>query len=468
MRQLQVRESKMTNCVAQYFRCPTRYIKPEGPLKINDYGCLGINGSSYGDYANGLSNLELATLENAFRKTLSGTGESSPPFDLSKVVDSLRYEQYAEVSTEKSAVRSMIHRAYYAIRPLLPVTVRKHLQSIHLRRWQQRPFPHWPVDRTVDHLLEQSLLHTLRASGEERVPFIWFWPEGAPSCAIMTHDVETRVGRDFCGTLMDIDDSFGIRASFQVVPEERYEVPQDFLDSITSRGFGLGVQDLNHDGHLYRDRQLFMTRAAKINSYARQWGTQGFRAAILYRRQEWFDALEFSYDMSVPNVAHLDPQHGGCCTVMPYFVGRILELPVTMTQDYTLFHILNDYSIDLWKRQMELIMETNGLMSFIVHPDYVTEEREQSVYKALLSHLARLREEEGIWIATPDEVNIWWRQRAEMELIDDGNVLRIEGPGCERARIAYATESGGRAVFTVQNEFAGHNMQSNATDFLEP
>ena len=64
----------------------------------------------------------------------------------------------------------------------------------------------------------------------------------------------------------------------------------------------------------------------------------------MYREQQWFDAFDFSYDMSVPNVAHLEPQRGGCCTVMPYFVGDLLELPLTTVQDYSLFHILNDYS----------------------------------------------------------------------------------------------------------------------------
>ncbi|HVB59215.1 MAG TPA: hypothetical protein VNE63_22650, partial [Candidatus Acidoferrales bacterium] len=90
---------------------------------------------------------------------------------------------------------------------------------------------------------------------------------------------------------------------------------------------------------------------------------------------DWYDAFEFSYDMSVPNVAHLEPQRGGCCTVMPYFVGKILELPLTTIQDYSLFHILGDYSIDLWKQQIDLIMQRNGPVSFITHPDYLREKR---------------------------------------------------------------------------------------------
>jgi len=235
-----------------------------------------------------------------------------------------------------------------------------------------------------------------------------------------------------------------------VVPERRYDVPSSFLDEIRNRGFEVNVQDLNHDGLLFRDRDQFLARVPKINAYGRQWGARGFRAAVLYRRQEWFDALEFSYDMSVPNVAHLDPQRGGCCTVMPYFVGKVLELPVTTTQDYALFHLLNDYSIDLWKRQIDLIVERHGLISFIIHPDYITAPRPQRTYEVLLAYLAQLRGERNLWMPTPGEVDQWWRQRTEMRLVADGDSWRIEGPGKERARIAYASEEDGRLVLSLQ------------------
>jgi hypothetical protein len=293
------------------------------------------------------------------------------------------------------------------------------------------------------------LLLSIKSSGAERIPFIWFWPDGASSAAIMTHDVEEVAGRDFCANLMDIDDSFGIKASFQIVPEQRYRVSKEFLASIRDRGFEVVVHDLNHDGHLYKDRKEFVERAAKINAYAKEYGAEGFRAGVLYRRQLWYEALKFSYDMSIPNVAHLDPQRGGCCTVMPYLVGKILELPVTTTQDYTLFHILNDYSIDLWKQQIELIMQKHGLISFVVHPDYIVKHRERSIYEALLGHLVRLREEKGVWIVTPGEVNRWWRQRAEMRLVENSGDWQIEGPGKERARIAYASVQQGELVFAL-------------------
>src|SRR2546427_3163808 len=130
------------------------------------------------------------------------------------------------------------------------------------------------------------------------------------------------------------------------------------------------------------------------------------------------------------------------------------RVPVTTTQDYTLFNILNDYSIDLWKKQIDLIMEKHGLISVIVHPDYVGGSQERTVYEALLAHLADLRSEKGIWIAAPGEVDRWWRQRAEMKLVEDDSGWHIEGPGSERARIAYANQKDGRISYTHPSALA--------------
>jgi len=458
-----VMSTPMNDPLVQYYRCPNRYVRfaPKGPLSATSgYFRLEKEATCYGGYCgHQVAESPVGTLRDALCDIEIKDGNVYLPFDPSQVADNLRCERYAGDWRRIEPI-SALARIYYFIRPVLPVGVRRLLQRFHLRGWDKLPFPRWPVDCSVDNLLEQLLLLSVKSSGAKRIPFIWFWPEAASSCAMMTHDVETELGRNFCATLMDVNDSFGIKASFHIIPEQRYEVTREFLSSIRERGFDLAVHDLNHDGHLYRDRAQFLERVSKINSYGREYGAEGFRAGVLYRKQLWYDALEFSYDMSVPNVAHLDPQRGGCCTVMPYFLGKILELPLTTTQDYTLFHILQDYSIDLWKQQIELIMRKHGLISFIVHPDYILKSRERSIYKELLGHLVRLREEKGVWVTIPGEVNRWWRQRAEMTLVEDGKKWRIEGPGKERARIAWASEKEGRLVFTLQAE-ADHEMHSS-------
>jgi hypothetical protein len=447
-----VSQTSMNSCLSRYYRCPEQYAQlasKKDPLAVDGYFRFGRDTTCYGSCSGKrLPKQPDGDLYDALGDVVIEDGTVHLPFDPTQAIDNLYREEY--VGEWRQGSLSALARIYYFLRPLLSVGIRRHLQRFHLREWDKIPFPHWPVDCSVDNLLEQLLLLSLRASGVERIPFIWFWPEGSSSCAIMTHDVETAMGRDTCAALMDIDDSFGIKASFQVVPEERYGVSPEFLQSIRRRGFEVAVHDLNHDGHLYRDLQQFQKRAAKINAYGKQYGADGFRAGVLYRKQVWYDSLDFAYDMSVPNVAHLDPQHGGCCTVMPYFIGNILELPVTTTQDYSLFNILHEYSIDLWKRQIDLIMEKHGLMSFIVHPDYVVKAQERDVYERLLSYLRGLGKEKDVWLSTPGEVNRWWRQRDQMTLVSDENGWRIEGAGSDRACIAYASEQDGQLHFSLE------------------
>ncbi len=361
---------------------------------------------------------------------------------LKEWVDLLRFEHYDQASTDTTVGAIVAREAYYLIRPLLGVAVRRHLQRLALRGWDDRPFPRWPVDRSVDQLLEIFLAAAMERKCVPHVPFIWFWPKGFSSCAMLTHDVETLAGLRFCDTLMDIDDAARIKSSFQLVPEHRYEITTADVERFYARGFEVNVHDLNHDGHLFRDREKFRKRVKKINEYGRKFGSQGFRAGALYRNQDWYDGLEFQYDMSVPNVAHLDPQRGGCCTIFPYFVGNILELPVTATQDYSLFHVLETYAIDLWRTQMDAIVAHHGMINVITHPDYLIESRARHAYEQLLGYLNELRADAGVWFAQPRDVNDWWRQRSEMKLWWDRDHWAITGEGSERASVAYFQVNG--------------------------
>jgi len=374
------------------------------------------------------------------------------PFAFTEVVENLRRERYRQKKLGNGNLfleSDSSRRFYYFFRDYLPSSIRRRLQKIYFRDWKELPFPAWPVDFTVDNLHEAYLRLFMELTGTKKVPFIWFWPEGAPNCLVLTHDVETSAGRDFTSYLMDLDDSFGFKASFQVVPEKRYEVSSAYVDEIRSRGFEFNVHDLNHDGRLYLDRKEFLHRAARINSFVHQYQSRGFRAGSMYRNQDWYDVFQFSYDMSVPNVAHLDPTHGGCCTVMPYFIGKILEFPVTTSQDYTLFHILNDYSINLWKQQVNLIRGRNGLISIITHPDYLIEKNARHVYACLLEYARSMTEREKIWAPLPRDVDLWWRARSQMQLVRKDNEWEITGPEKERARLAYAILEGDRLSYEL-------------------
>jgi hypothetical protein len=139
------------------------------------------------------------------------------PFDPVEAVDNLRCEKYYSCSIESKrdpATNPLVREIYYLGRPFIPRIVRKRLQQTYFRGWNKVPFPKWPVDTTVERIHEQLLILAMKAQGVSRVPFIWFWPDGAHSCAIMTHDVETSRGLNYCRRLMDLNDSFAIKSSF--------------------------------------------------------------------------------------------------------------------------------------------------------------------------------------------------------------------------------------------------------------
>jgi len=446
--------SSNTSALVDYYRCPTHLTPIDAPLDLPTsdgyfkFGDAVVFGRFVGGHPAARATDRLTDVSGAMTRA----GERTfLPFDISEVATNLRQERYRQNDHNplQKVIAGGMLRLYYLLRPFMAVGVRQHLQKIWLSGWQDIAFPQWPVDSTVDRLMETAMTLVLKAQHHAAIPFIWFWPDGASACAMMTHDVEGQTGLDFCDELANIDDSHGIKSAFQLVPEGREEQWRRTAARLRQKGFEVNLHDLNHDGQLFAHRRQFLERAGRINQYARDFGCDGFRSAVMYREQSWFNAFEFSYDMSVPNAAHLEPQRGGCCTVMPYFVGDILELPLTTAQDYTLFHILNDYSTTLWKEQIRLIRVRHGLISVITHPDYLVGRRERDVYIELLRYLADLRERCGVWVAVPGDINRWWRSRSRMKLVRDRDAWRIDGPDSHRARLAYATLENGRLTYKV-------------------
>ena len=364
---------------------------------------------------------------------------------LEKYIDNSLHRQASSLS-----LKSMIRAVYYRLRPVFPVVFRKHLQRMALRGWKDISFPSWPVDTTVDDLVNEGFRNLLQTGRYHRIPFIWFWPRGHRYAAIMTHDVETTSGRDFTGKMMEMEARHGITSSFEIVPEVRYEVSESYLDSIRAGGCEVCLHGLNHDGHLFDDPEEFQRRAEKIKFYAAQFNAGGFRSPVMYRNLEWLTRLPITHDMSVPNTGHLDPQRGGCCSVMPYFIGDVLELPLTTIQDYPLFNILDDYSMEIWRKQASIVRSRFGLLSFIIHPDYTISNRSADLYEELLAWLVELRDRDDLWLTLPRDVNNWWRLRSAMQVEEQKGQWIISGNGSKEAALAFASLQNGKLHFELE------------------
>ncbi len=352
-------------------------------------------------------------------------------------LDNLHYlrERY-----RAEAGRSRLLAPYYAIKPALPRTLQLQLRRAYAKRQARVEFPRWPIEPILVERRNQDLRAQLAASGEPQVPMINFWPEGRRFAAVLTHDVEGPKGVANVRRVMEIEQRHGFVSSWNFVAEW-YPIEDGLFDDIRSAGGEIGLHAIKHDGKLFESRANFEADLPKIRHYLREWDAVGFRSPATHRNPDWMPELGCLYDSSFPDTDPFEPQPGGCCSILPFMLGELVELPITLVQDHTLWEILREPSIDRWTEKSEWIIENHGLINLITHPDYLDTPERLALYEEFLIFLAGRRDG---WYARPDEVAGWWRTREGLrcEVSPDGDAL-ITGAGADRATLAWVSESGG-------------------------
>lgn len=333
------------------------------------------------------------------------------PFDPIAAIEALWRETYVPVG-EKTVLPQSVLTAYYLAKPMIPTGVKGRLRRRMARRALAADhFLDWPSDDSLDALQRLMLRLILMCSERDRVRFAWFWPDQRPWAAVLTHDVETGAGVARVSLVAEMEAKRGLRSSFNFVPLD-YETPDSLIGALRADGFEIGVHGLTHDGLLCSKWSTFMDRLTAINERARIWEASGFRSPATYRNLEWFQLLEFEYDSSVADTAPLEPQPGGCGSFFPYLVGELIELPITLPQDHTLFGLLGQTSAGVWRDNLRRIRAANGMACLLTHPDpdtgYIGMPQNEAHYVGLLDDLA----DSAAWCPLPRDLARWWRARA--------------------------------------------------------
>jgi hypothetical protein len=166
---------------------------------------------------------------------------------------------------------------------------------------------------------------------------------------------------------------------------------------------------------MFLDARTFARRARAVNERARSWGARGFRSPATYRNLDWISTLEFDYDSSVSDTAPYEPQPGGCASWYPYFVGRMVEMPITVPQDHTLFGVLGNEDAAVWRAKLDEIEAAHGMACVLTHPDpdvgYLGVPENQAHYEEVLDRVAG----SDAWCPLPHELVAWWRKRAGLD-----------------------------------------------------
>ena len=308
------------------------------------------------------------------------------------------------------------NRIYYGAKPYVPQRIRMALRRTLAARRRPQVRNIWPV-----------------LPGSEVPPPGWTqWPAGKQFAVVLTHDVESASGVKKASELMQRERDLGFRSSFNFIPEGSYYTPRQLRQELQANGFEVGVHDLRHNGRLYRSRAEFKENARRINHYLRDWSAVGFRSGFMLHNLDWLHELELEYDASTFDTDPFEPQPEGRHTIFPFWVQRpaatqesavngasagYVELPYTLPQDSTLFLLLGENSIDVWKKKLDWIAVHGGMVLLDTHPDYMSigqsylsrDQYPAEFYLELLEYI-RSRYEGQYWHALPREVASWIKQ----------------------------------------------------------
>jgi hypothetical protein len=296
---------------------------------------------------------------------------------------------------------------FYKIKALVPrrfqISIRSYIARKKLVKYQTV----WPI-----------------SEGACKKPYDEFkWPGNKQFALILTHDVDTSIGQDSCLNVLKLEKELGFQSSFNFVPE-RYGVSSKVRQKIEDENFEVGIHGLKHDGKLYIHEMEFKNRANRINAYIKKWGVVGFRSPSMHHNLEWIHELDIEYDASTFDTDPFEPQPDGVNTIFPFWVcngsnqSGYVELPYTLPQDFTLFTLLREKDIDIWKLKLDWIASNGGMALLNTHPDYMDFENDKvkyyqysaELYKRFLFYV-KDKYEAAYWHVLPREMASFWKKK---------------------------------------------------------
>jgi peptidoglycan/xylan/chitin deacetylase (PgdA/CDA1 family) len=383
-------------------------------------------------------NVERFTLENG--ETVNATWDANRgvfvPFSLAEAYENYLSERWRAAVRQKQLTQRQL-ALYYRLKLLIPRSLQLTARRM-LIRWQGLPeFPAWPLEMSVVRLLCFYARCLLLENGLTELRFRWFWPGAHDAALILTHDVESADGLRLAVEIADLEQERGLRSSFNLVAHE-YVIDDGVVRELMERGFEIGVHGVYHDRSMFSGREAFEAQLPAVRHAAERLGAHGFRSPATHRVFDWLGELPVSYDCSIPHSDPFEPQPGGCCTLWPYFIGNVVELPYTLPQDHTVLTLLSHSSIDLWLTQLARIERVHGLAQVLTHPDpgYLGDARKRRLY---IEFLDAVIDRGNLWRPLPRDVATWWRQRASLReeppnltagtvAVSEGNTVEFRPP----------------------------------------
>lgn len=273
-----------------------------------------------------------------------------------------------------------------------------------MRHWLQTRYTR--AIKCRPHFIWSDLVELLKTNERAWENFtISLYPAGYNTSIIITHDVETQEGYDFIPKVIALEQIYGFRGSWNLVPY-KYKLHPEIIDLIIKTGNEIGIHGYNHDGTLYYSQERFLKRAVYINQALKNYGAVGFRSPQVHRNLRWLQHLDILYDASCFDYDPYQPFPGGTGSIWPFMAGKFVELPYTVPQDHVLFYMLKKKDISIWKEKTKWLAANHGMILILTHPDYLEEKEHLKQYEEFLAYL---KEISHAWHCLPREMAEWYK-----------------------------------------------------------
>jgi len=207
-------------------------------------------------------------------------------------------------------------------------------------------------------------------------------------CAVvcLTHDVDTSVGYNFIPQLINIENKFKIKTSFNFLTEGEYELKENIFLLLKKNGFEIGLHGATHDISFGYQKKEKIEKIISTITNQKNFSRCGFRSpalSISNRLIQILDKYGISYDSSVSIYYE---KLAGC---YPYFFPKtkVWELPLCLQDDVLFrdFKLKENQAFFLVKEFIEDIKKINGVCVLNFHPILI--KNNFNCYKKILGFL---------------------------------------------------------------------------------
>lgn len=317
-----------------------------------------------------------------------------PPFEVKRSEEIVKFllENNLEM---KFSLKQKLY--YNFLRPIMPLQIRKLI--------------HYGYNKDVSYkkyFINDELVNYVKSFAEDlNNLFASLYPGNEKCAVILTHDVEEERGFKFIPKVIELEAKYGFKSSWNIIPH-KYKINTGIINLIKESGNEIGIHGYNHDGKLYFSKKIFDKRSVLINQALENYGSVGFRSPMVHRNLQWLQQLNIKYDLSCFDYDPFQPFPGGTSCIWPFIAGKFVEIPYTLPQDHTMYYVLKQNDIKIWKNKVDWLINNHGMVLVLTHPDYLREVKLLGMYEKLLDYLIQIN---GTWKCLPKEMAEWWSKK---------------------------------------------------------